>query len=845
MRNKLFYCLLIIFVAFLAWDKVLNFWFFKAYEATWLMGLAPHNLINLVRGHGFLYYLDLQIFGWNPWGWYLTALILHIITALLLFQLVFCLSKNIHLAGITGLLFIANTSYNDVLTWGSFNSYYPLLLIFILLTILFFDKFRRSREEKFLALSLILSFLAFFTRQTGLVVVPLVTLYDFIFYRPNLKNKKELFRFVKAQSFFYVSAVIFLLLNSWYRGTVGDTADSMVKMRIRLIKDGLFLEYARVALLTFGKLIPPHIIPYPILNWGREFLYHFIYAPLLDNYFFSFLGWIIFIIVSIILYSLRKVKKYFRILVFFWFWLTAFTLFTSLAVPNTQEVLVRAYEWNTMRYRYFAFVATATLFASLLFIFYGKLTRWVKKKKAKAILFSIISATVIVNLFFLWKIEDQTYAVSFKPGKEFYTQFKKEFPTLPESVVFYLYPHTPGLNDYLLEWYYLKDDQYPNLAGQPYRVESQIEAVLNKIKAKKINLEDVLFLDYNLKDGLINKTAKVRDLILHQKVQPLDFKKVKEEPLKFATSEFKGPPVELPYDLEIKMKASFSNVTVGSEPNSQLFRALVNYNTGRKEYLDSVKVSTSATMSQREGEPFLHVVPGNLIDGNPTPRSSWIADAIPAWLVIDLQKEKEIYGVAWGSQPSSTRIPATYSILVSDNSIDWDEVKRIKNNTKPSAIDAFDKPQKARFIKMVVYTTSMGDFALLDEFEVIEAKSKNILNFYSNRDDLIKDSLNMFNFVTGETDLNYAKKAGLNFYWGKTTWETNKTAAEESAQYLYFPYLVDAREHTLLLKLKEAEIYAGTGQFLEKYITSLSLDFGKVPFNVEIQSLKLVSRNKL
>src|SRR5688572_33191170 len=122
--------LLILFVGTLAWFPTLNFWFFKAYEATWLLGV-PQTPLGLIKAHAFLYYLDWKIFGWNPWGWYLTSLALHLIASLILYKLIFLISKNKLLALVSSLFFVASTAYNDVLTWGSFNSYYPLLLIWM------------------------------------------------------------------------------------------------------------------------------------------------------------------------------------------------------------------------------------------------------------------------------------------------------------------------------------------------------------------------------------------------------------------------------------------------------------------------------------------------------------------------------------------------------------------------------------------------------------------------------------------------------------------------------------------------------------------------------------------
>src|SRR5258708_14263526 len=136
MNKNIKYLGIIAFVGIIAWYQTLGFWFFKGYEATWLTGVAPYTVINLIKGHGFLYFIDYKIFGWNPFGWYATSLLLHLIASTLLFYLIFILTKNKTLSFIASIIFVANTSYNDVLTWGSFNSYYPLLLSLMLLTLI-------------------------------------------------------------------------------------------------------------------------------------------------------------------------------------------------------------------------------------------------------------------------------------------------------------------------------------------------------------------------------------------------------------------------------------------------------------------------------------------------------------------------------------------------------------------------------------------------------------------------------------------------------------------------------------------------------------------------------------
>ena len=832
----------IAFVGIIAWYQTLGFWFFKGYEATWLTGVAPYTVINLIKGHGFLYFIDYKIFGWDPWGWYATSLLFHIIASFLVFYFIFLLSRNKLLAFVTSLFFVASTSYNDVLTWGSFNSYYPLLLSLMLLTLIGYHKCKETKFFLFFLLSLSFSFLGFFVRETGIMIVPLLLVYEIVFSK-NIKNHKNILTSLKYLSPFIVILILFFVLRSSYGGTGGDSADSNVKLQMRFVKDGLYLEYAQAALLTFGKLIPPQFIPYPLLNLIREILSHIFNPIFIVNYFFSVLGWLFFGALGVITYLLRKDKKYFKIAVFSLLWIFAFSLFVSLAIPSTNGVLIRDYDWSTMRYRYFAFMGTSVMLGILAILFSEILKPRFGIRKAKIAFVALISGIVFLNLFLIWKIEKDVYTAFYKPQKEFYASFKKYFPKLPENAVFYIYPNASGLGDYLLEWSLIKESSYPNLVGKPFRVESQIIAVIDKIKKGEIALSDVFFLDYDDRSGLLNKTQDVRDILRNQKNYPLSFLNPKEN---YFTGMLKnGPKIDFPYDLEISLNLKAKDKFMGSQPDSGKFRSLVDYSMDRNNYINTVSIDTAPTASQRPGEPFFFTRSSNLIDGNTGLRSKWLADTFAPWVKADLGSIKEVIAVSWGSLPNSIRIPATYSIFASQDGNKWQEIKMVKNFKRQSSIDVLEKPVMARYIKMEIYTTSGGDFVLLDSFEVITSKAKKVLDFYKDREILLNDLHDMFKFVSSREDLDYIYQRGISYNWGKLTWETNKTLSSGNDQYWYFPYRLDEKEQKINVQLPEAEIYAGKGQFLKKYITSLSLDFGQIPFIIDVNSLWFIPREKL
>lgn len=815
LRYEVFLYLLIICVlSILAWYKILNFWFFKGIEASWFMG-SPHDLVSLFRNHAHIYLLSFKLFGWNPTGWYLISLIFHTTASLLLFWFIYTLTSKLKLAFIIALLFVASITYQGVLTWGSFNAYYGLMMVWFLLATFFFYQYRQGKGRKYYFLSLIIAFLAFLTRETGLVLLGIIPAFDFLFFPWNKKEKKKIFSFIKRQLPFFVLALVFLIFRASYGGVSGDAADGRVQLRRKLISEHLFFSYFLRVGLTFGKHFAAEVFPYPFLNNFRDLVQGLVNRPvfkkLISFYLFPLIGWLILSLMIKLLWFFRKAKKYFPILAFSFVWAVFQTALYALIVPDTDGLLIGKYQWNTSRYHYYAFLGVCIFIGTGLYLFYSRLIKRFKKYEKKIFSFFIIGLVVVVggNVYMIHSFEDYLAKVFYKPGRQFYTSLKSFYPTLPTHYLFYQYPHTVGLNDYLFEWYFLKEMFYPNLKDQPFRTEGQMERVLQRIEEGEHSLDEIFFFDYHPTAGLIDKTSEAKKIILGQKEFSSFGRFTLDIPVGLV-------PVEMPYQVEVRLRALPQTL------NS--FPLLTNYAKDRYNFLVSSDVSALATASQRPGEPFFHLLPANLINGNFGPRSFWIADSIPAVVTLDLGKVKELKAVLWSSQENSVRVPSSYSFHISIDGENWQKIKQIKKNKKSQKIDVFEKPVEARFVKMVIETTSGGTFALLDELEVIGFKAAEVLNFY--QDDvkgLIQDS---------------SEVSGLNFAWGKLSWETNKTPNEIYPQEFNFIYYPDGQYHTYILTIPEREIFSASGEFFKKFLTSIKLDFGKMNPHVNIDYLK-------
>lgn len=780
-RNIICLFLLIIF-GLISWSKVLTFWFFRGWEAGWLMG-APHTFFGLFRFHAFIYFLDYKLFGWQPSGWYATALIFHLLATAIIFFFILSWTKNHLLAFLTSLIFVANIAYHDVLTWGSFNSYYPLILLGLVSVIWSLHQFHQKRKKIYYLIALLISFATLFFRETGIVILGLIPLYQIIFNKEEL-NRNKIMSMIKIVTPFILIVLLYLMIRNIVGGGAGDFADDTVQMRLKLLEEGQYFVYGWRVFIAFGKFFAPLIWPYPFLNYLRQIILSVNSQDLIFLYFFPLVGWATLVGLIVILWKLKR-KNYIKLLLFAFGWMVFQILFISLAMPSTDTVLRYEYLWNTRRYEYYAFFGTSLFLAILFYQIY---------LKRKMLFYLIMLIFIGGNIVALWTIEDNLAREIYKPSKDFYQKFKDLFPSLPKKAVIYQYPYANGLNDFLYEWSFFKGDLYKNLAGEPFRTESQLERVLEKISQSQFTLNDTIFLDYNPRVGLIDQTQKAREMIVNTRTFTFN-----------GTSQLDMPqgklPVEIPYQIEINFKALPLPL---NEDSFLKFYALDRY-----QFLQNVKVKVSATASQRQGEPFLFFVPENLIDGNFGPRSTWIADSVPAVITLDLGQVKQVKAILWSTLTDSPRRPSNYEIFLSENGQDWQKVKEVKLNKDYQRIDILDTPHQAKFVRLTVQTTQSGGFNQLDELEVIDEEAAAIFKKYTDPQKLITDS---------------QKMTGLPFGWAKITWQTSKDKDNSNPQEYYFPFKSDGLWHTYTISLPEREYLSQPGEFLDKFITSIDIE---------------------
>lgn len=839
-------------IIFIGFYKTLDFPFHANRDIGYFFQMTGgiFDILSLIKGHAFILFLNYKLFGVNPGGWYFTGILMHIFATWMVYIFVSSLLRNRNIGFATALWFGVSTAWHDAITIGTINSTYPAQIFLFLASLYLLKKGRESKSLKSYLLSYIVFSAMIMIRDSGILFFPILILFDFIFYfdhkylfekektkyglKVNVKKSlKKLLLFLLPLVLFIISTLFFIFLRELDGGSPNDFIDHRAKLVLKLIADKEYFLYIKYGILGFFYYLPTHIIPYPILNFARGIITEIINVDLLKTYFFPGLGFIFYL--SAIILTLKKRKDaIFKYLVFSLVFLTISTIFYSFAISLTEADYIQDYPFDEHRWRYSAFFGTSLF---IIVYFSNLLRQRFDKKKALRISFVIISLNLILNIFLLWKIQDQEYNNTFKSQKLFQTTMIKLFPSYEKNNVLYFFPISNQFRDYLEEWHNLKNDYYPKLGNlrQDWSYE-EMEKVLNNLSKGEMNLNNAYFVDFNPEKGVIDYTQKVRKEILNQKginvlQKPLN---VSESSIDFNISGIS--PVEFPYTASVTLKATLGDSAKGKGIDKEKFNTLVLYAKTHTQLLENMSVDVCNTSGKR-----IIYNPTHLIDGNLGTRSVWFADCGPDIFVIDLGKSYLLSGFLLGGLINDTLAPSKYSYEVSEDGKNWKTVMLKEENLDWQMMDKWSDYYNSRYIRVTVFSTQRGGFVQLDEAEPITAEEAQVFQYWSKRDELMKDLYNLFSNINTD-QLNYIKSSGFNRAFARFSWETNLTGVPENTTSFYFPFTVDGQYHTYEIPIYESEAYSWSGQFLKRYIEKIGLDFGNFPGDISISDLRLIPK---
>ncbi len=140
------------------------------------------DLYRPIRGT--FYALTYKIWGLDVFGYHLNSILVHLAATLLIYFITLKITEKNSLSFIAALFFAAHPVHTERITnmTGAFDAYG---IIFLLVAFLFYAIFSKSKSQKYFVFSNIFYFLALFSSEEAITLIPLLFLYEFSFNRAD------------------------------------------------------------------------------------------------------------------------------------------------------------------------------------------------------------------------------------------------------------------------------------------------------------------------------------------------------------------------------------------------------------------------------------------------------------------------------------------------------------------------------------------------------------------------------------------------------------------------------------------------------------------------------------
>lgn len=158
------------------------------------------------------YLVDYQLWRLNVVGFHLTSITLFIINCLLVYWLIYFISKDITLSAIAALFFASHPIYCETVTYISGRAE-VLMGVFLFLSLISFikhDDFKGDKKGVLYAVSILSFILALLSKELAIILPLIFLLYDLSFKKENLARVNI---FLKRYFLFILVAVAYIILR--------------------------------------------------------------------------------------------------------------------------------------------------------------------------------------------------------------------------------------------------------------------------------------------------------------------------------------------------------------------------------------------------------------------------------------------------------------------------------------------------------------------------------------------------------------------------------------------------------------------------------------------------------
>ena len=305
------------------------------------------------------YLLNYQFFKLNPFGYHLTNLILHLLNCLLVFYLIYLLSRNIGVSFITAILFGIHPLHVESVAWVSERKDVLYSFFYLLSAITYLYYLTREHKSRYYLISLFLFLCSLLSKSMAVTLPLLLLLMDYYLKRkPNRGAILDKIPYFCLSFVFGIIAIFGVYLGNMVRSEAHSSLFSIISVA----------SYGIVFYL--GKLFLPIKLSclYPY--------YNFEYNP---TYLYSIIAVILLLLIMAL--SVKYTRKLLFGAAFF-----LITLLPALQFIPASTIIVAD------RYAYIPSIGVFFILSTLIY--------WLYSKKLK-ILALVVVIFIILNLSFL------------------------------------------------------------------------------------------------------------------------------------------------------------------------------------------------------------------------------------------------------------------------------------------------------------------------------------------------------------------------------------------------------------------------------------------------------------
>ena len=153
-----------------------------------------------------------SVFGANAWGWHLVCILINAAVVYILFILIKELTKNIWVAFIAAMLFAVHPAHVESVAWIS-GVTDPLMSLFLLSSLFFYFRFRKTQNKFLIALSILLFTLSMLTKETALILPPVIFYCELFHFETSRPFARRAFSALRITGLYIIPVIGYLALR--------------------------------------------------------------------------------------------------------------------------------------------------------------------------------------------------------------------------------------------------------------------------------------------------------------------------------------------------------------------------------------------------------------------------------------------------------------------------------------------------------------------------------------------------------------------------------------------------------------------------------------------------------